>query len=104
MHFFIHLHNYLSSYLVYYRYFSYLCLFISYILIFIFIPPTYTELIVSYQKKNSEETTELEAKKQTFRSIAGKLGKTLKDNPAYRAKELALHEKELAVRRNEANN
>lgn len=43
-------------------------------------------------------------KKQTFRNIAGKLGKTLKDNPACRATELALHEKELAVRRNEAKN
>ena len=48
MHLFIYLQNYLSSYLGYY---SYLSLFISYILIFIFIPPTYTELIVSYKKK-----------------------------------------------------
>ena len=39
-----------------------------------------------------------------LKHIYTSMGKTLKDNPEYRAKELALHENELEVRRNEAKN
>ena len=55
-------------------------------------------------EKNSEESTEPEAKNPSSWSIAGVLGKTCEVKSLYRAKELELREKELEVRRTEAEN